>query len=77
MQINILAFGQIADIAGKNSWKLENVDDTDSMKQKLEQLYPVLKEMKYLIAVDKTIIQTNTPLSSDVTVALLPPFSGG
>ena len=77
MEINILAFGQIADIAGKNSWTIDNAEDTDSLKEKLEQRYPILKEMNYLIAVDKTIIQTNTPLSSEVTVALLPPFSGG
>ena len=77
MEINILAFGQIADIAGKNSWTVHDVNDTDSLQKKLEHQFPVLKEMNYLVAVDKTIIQANTLLSSEVTVALLPPFSGG
>jgi len=77
MEIKILAFGQIADIAGRNSWTMELVNDTDALKERLADLFPILKEMNYLLAVDKTIIQTNTPLSSEVTVALLPPYSGG
>jgi sulfur-carrier protein len=33
--------------------------------------------IKYSIAVNKQVIQNNTTLNPDDTVALLPPFSGG
>jgi molybdopterin converting factor small subunit len=33
--------------------------------------------VKYIIAVDKKVIQENTVISETSNVALLPPFSGG
>src|SRR4051812_5052939 len=77
MEINILAFGQIADIAGRNCWKEKDITSTDLLKMKLHQQYPQLIHLNYLIAVDKTVVQENTVLSDYSTVALLPPYSGG
>jgi sulfur-carrier protein len=39
--------------------------------------YPALASEKFVIAVDKKTIATNTALMDHCTVALLPPFSGG
>ena len=77
MEIKILAFGQIADIAGAGSWKEPDIDNTDNLKKKLESRFPLLHDLNYVIAVDKTIIQQNTQLQDQATVALLPPYSGG
>lgn len=77
MKINILAFGQVASVTGNNFSLEENVEDTDSLKNALHQRYPVLSEIKYSIAVDKKIVHENMELKDNVTVALLPPFSGG
>ena len=77
MEINILAFGQIADITGINSWKEQDITGTDSLKKKLQDRYPLLRDLNYVIAVDKTIVQGDTLLQDQVTVALLPPYSGG
>jgi len=43
----------------------------------LEEKYPRLKTVQYAIAVNKEVIQQNTILDNDATVAILPPFSGG
>jgi molybdopterin converting factor small subunit len=45
--------------------------------QDLNKLYPALAEKKYAVAVDKQVVNKNISLTSDNTVAILPPFSGG
>lgn len=77
MQINVIIFGQIADITGASSLTVENVADTGQLVERLTAAYPALSNAKYAIAVDKKIIKENTPLNNDNTIALLPPFSGG
>ena len=77
MVINIIAFGQIADTTGKANWKLSGVKNTDELSKILETEFPSLSAIKYKLAVNKNIIQNNTVLSDEDTVALLPPFSGG
>ncbi|MEJ7678536.1 MAG: MoaD/ThiS family protein [Segetibacter sp.] len=77
MPLNIIIFGQIADITGVNNIALENVADTNQLIKQLNLAYPTLASAKYAIAVDKKIIKENTPLHKNNTIALLPPFSGG
>ena len=76
MPVNIIIFGQLTDIAG-NSLSLEGIADTDQLVNKLNELYPALADKKFVVAVDKKVISGNTVLTSNNTVALLPPFSGG
>lgn len=77
MEINLLAFGQIAEIIGKSSWKMAGIKDTENLIDNLEEQFPGLMKMKYSIAVNKKIMQENTSLNEQDTIALLPPFSGG
>ena len=75
MSLKVIMFGRLADIAG-NTVSV-NALDTDSLITILHKDYPALANTKYLIAVDKQIINENTVLNNNSTVALLPPFSGG
>lgn len=77
MEINLLAFGQIAEITGKSAWKITGVKDTNSLIENLEIQFPDLVKTNYSIAVNKKIIQGNTIINTEDTIALLPPFSGG
>jgi sulfur-carrier protein len=76
MQVNILFFGQLTDIAG-SQLTLQDIADTDGLKSELNKLYPALINSKFIITVDKKYITGNTVLSDNSTIALLPPFSGG
>jgi molybdopterin synthase sulfur carrier subunit len=76
MQIQIILFGRLADIAG-NSVSVNNVTDTESLVKALDKNYPELVNEKYVIAVNKQVVNQNTILNADSVVALLPPFSGG
>ena len=77
MEINLLAFGQVADITGKAEWNISGIKNTDELTQHLAEQFPSLLSIKYSMAVNKKIIQENTELKNEDTVAILPPFSGG
>ena len=75
--MEVLFFGQLADISGKLHWQTDSIPDTDALKAMLEVNFEGLKKVKYMIAVNRQIVQNNTPLSGSETIALMPPFSGG
>lgn len=77
MQIRILIFGKLADIIKTSTLTLTDIADTNSLVNELNKRYPALADCKYIMAVDKQTITTNTILKGDSTIALLPPFSGG
>lgn len=77
MEINLLSFGQVADITGQDALKIPDVNNTNELNQFLIKAWPKLQSIKYSIAVNKKMIRENTALHNDDTVAILPPFSGG
>jgi molybdopterin synthase sulfur carrier subunit len=77
MDIKIILFGQLADIAGNNEILLKSVSCTRELQEQLKSQYPAVAASKYIIAVDKKMVQENTLLHENNLVALLPPFSGG
>jgi len=76
MQVNVLFFGKLAEIAGTNQ-ELREAETTDDLQKQLHLKYPALSKEKYMIAVDKKMIKENALLTDGCTVALMPPFSGG
>ena len=77
MEVNVIAFGRIADITASPSWKMQGIKSTRELREQLEAQYPALQGMSYQIAVDKKITLNDTALSDQNEVALLPPFAGG
>ena len=77
MNINLLAFGQIAEMIGQAEFEISEIENTVELSKILLELYPALGEISYSIAVNKSIVHGNTLLKHGDTVALLPPFSGG
>lgn len=77
MEIHILTFGQIEEITGKDRFTISDVQDTETLKSKLSEIYPEMNTIPYSISVNKNIINGNHKLKDGDEVALLPPFSGG
>lgn len=75
MPIPIIAFGQIAEITGKE-FTVE-AQDVTSLKLALNAKFPALAEKKYAIAVNKKLVTHSVALTESDTVALMPPYSGG
>jgi molybdopterin synthase sulfur carrier subunit len=76
-EINVLTFGVVREIIGKNSFVLNDVSSTEELKNKLESDFPQLRSINYAMAVNKKMVSGSTPLEDRATIALLPPFSGG
>ena len=77
MEVNVLIFGKLRDLTGTNICRVSDVKDTDQMIAKMNEKFPGLSAMKFLIAVEEDIVHENTVFSHEHTVALLPPYSGG
>jgi sulfur-carrier protein len=74
--MQIILFGRLAEITG-GPVSVNDAADTDSLIRDLHKTYPALADSKYMIAVNKEIVNVNTILDENSVVALLPPFSGG
>jgi molybdopterin synthase sulfur carrier subunit len=78
MKIKLLYFAQVSEKLGISSEEISfDGSDSNELLSYLNEKYPDLKELKFKIAVDQTLINTTTALKDGVEVALLPPFAGG
>lgn len=75
MAIIIIAFGQIAEITGKEF--IVEANNVTALKSVLNKKFPALSQKKYAIAVNKKMVTENVELNENDTVALMPPYSGG
>ena len=75
--IKVWVYGQLEDVTGASVITLDNIFDTDMLTQNLFQQYPLLKDKKFLVAIDKQVVTEKTAIDSNAEIALLPPFSGG
>ncbi|WP_132533228.1 MoaD/ThiS family protein [Pedobacter psychrotolerans] len=77
MKLEIISFGKISEFIGHQQVEISNVTDTDQLKSYLETSFPELVGMKYKLAVNQNMIQSNQSLKNEDKVAIMPPFSGG
>ena len=75
--MKILFFASIAEFTGCESFLVQHVSDTESLKLILTEKFPGLEKLSFSIAVNKTMVHSKTNLDESDEVALLPPFSGG
>jgi len=76
MAVKIQLYGQLKQMTGASELITEAAD-TDGLTREMNTRYPGIENLKYLIAVDRNIVQTNTPIKAGQELALLPPYSGG
>jgi molybdopterin converting factor small subunit len=76
MAVKIQLFGQLKQIIGSTELTTEAAD-TNGLVREMAARFPELENLNYLVAVDRNIIQGNTPIKADQELALLPPYSGG
>lgn len=76
MEIELITFGKISEFIQNHKIEVE-VKNTDELQVHLEQLFPNLAGMKYKLALNKDIVQSNQELKDKDSIAIMPPFSGG
>lgn len=77
MEITVLLFGNLAQIAGVDKITLCDVNDTAIVNDLMLSKYPTFKNSKYAIAVNKQLIKEKQILCDGDELVFLPPFSGG
>lgn len=77
MAIELLFFGSLTDITTAGKLVVDDMADTDQLKNYLEEKYPALRSAKYFMALNQQMIQQTRLLQPGDAVALMPPFSGG
>ena len=75
--IEIILFGQIAQLAGKDRLTIPGIADTIQLREAVNTMFPGLKDIDYAIAVEKKIVRGKQDIGEGTMIALLPPFSGG
>ena len=77
MKLEIISFGKISEFIGHQQMEIQDVVNTDQLKTYLETSFPELAGMKYKLAINQNMIQSNQSLKNEDKVAIMPPFSGG
>ena len=74
--IKVLYFGITQEISGSVSEEFTALTTGDLRRQILER-YPRMKSVVFRMALNGTMLTSDTSLKERDTVALLPPFAGG
>lgn len=75
--IHIKAFGMVAEKIGVAELAMDHSGDSAELLNALLVKYPVLKTVKFTLAVNKKIVNGHQGIPENAEIALLPPFSGG
>jgi molybdopterin synthase sulfur carrier subunit len=79
MSIHVMYFGMLAEITGQASeqWMADENLTVGEFRQQIEEKYPLLRDKKFKIAVNKQIAEDFISITHQAELALLPPFAGG
>ncbi len=77
MKIKVTAYGYLTEVFRKKVFEIENVSDLISLRKKLSEKFPDIKNIEYKIAVNQELIIENVLIDEGSEIVLLPPFAGG
>lgn len=77
MKVEILFFGELAEITETKSLLIDDVNDLSLLKELLIFKFPLLILKPIQIAVNNNLQIENISLNDGDVIALLPPFAGG
>ena len=77
MIIEVQFFGQLIDKTGKSSIQIEHTASLTQLKKTLFSDFPLLKDSKFIIAINNKMVTEHSAIPEDAKIALMPPFSGG
>ena len=79
MNVRIHFFGLVAEAVNSSVHIIEHYEGQTmaDLEDDLKAMFPALNRLSYQMALDKKLVDLNTPLMPDNEVAILPPFAGG
>lgn len=77
MEVKVLFFGVLTDIAGTNIKSYRDVNSLSDLKHRIEDNFPEIVHYDFRISLNNTIIENDPLLKDGDEIALMPPFAGG
>jgi molybdopterin converting factor small subunit len=77
MEVKVLFFGVLAEVAGTAFKHYSNVKSTKDLIMRIEDDFPEIVHYTYRLAVNSGITDRDQTLKTGDEVALMPPFAGG
>jgi molybdopterin converting factor small subunit len=77
MEINVLFYGVLAEVAGSFSRHYNGIKSFADLRHRIDDDFPEIVHYNFRIAVNNEIINEDPLLSQGDEVAYLPPFAGG
>jgi molybdopterin synthase sulfur carrier subunit len=77
MEVKVLFFGVIAEVAGTAFKHYSDVKSTNDLIMRIQDDFPEIVHYSYRLAVNSMITDKDQILKSGDEVALMPPFAGG
>ncbi|RIP37466.1 molybdopterin converting factor subunit 1 [Staphylococcus gallinarum] len=77
--MRVLYFAEIKELLDKSTEEIDLISDitVESFVQHIIERYPAIANVKFQIAVNEEFVTDDDIVSSNDTVALIPPVSGG
>ena len=77
MQVRVLFFGVLSELAGTDLKFYNEVHSTDDLLLRIADDYPDTVNYNFRVSLNHVILTETKPLADGDEVALMPPFSGG
>lgn len=77
MAIEVQFFGPLIEKTGKSSIQIEHTTSLTQLKETLFSDFPLLKDSKFIIAINNKMATEHSTIPVNAKIALMPPFSGG
>jgi molybdopterin converting factor small subunit len=77
MQVKVLFFGVLSEVAGTDCKHYIEVKSVYDLKTRILDEFPEIQHYNYRISLNNEIINKDLILNDKDEIALLPPFAGG
>lgn len=77
MQVKVLFFGVLSEVAGTDCRHYMEVKSISELKSRIIDEFPEIAHYNYRISLNSEIISSDRLLNENDEIALMPPFAGG
>lgn len=77
MQVKVMLFGVLAEVANINVKFYSNVKSLGDLKMLIQDDFPEFVHYNFRISVNSVIVNNDPDLKDGDEIALMPPFAGG
>jgi molybdopterin synthase sulfur carrier subunit len=77
MQVKVLFFGVLSEVAGTNIKTYRDVKSIGDLKLRIQDDFPEVVHYNFRISLNNVLLENEPELKDGDEVALMPPFAGG